>query len=129
VIATPANVPSPSDLVERKYMPATEWAIASVGPADWVAVADYLAGLLERAPLRAGSGWAAHRLVLGCLVSELRLAATEAGEPADPPADVPPEWLLWERQVDHEIGLAARTDLPPRLTSDRAVAAPAGPAG
>lgn len=70
-------------------LPATAWALAELNPAEWVHVADYLSGLLHRAPLAAGKGWAAERIVIGCLVSELRENAHDAGEPDVEPAAEP----------------------------------------
>jgi hypothetical protein len=69
----------------RSSLPATQWAVASLTSHDWQHVAAFLTGLLLRRPLSTGeneiSGWAAERLILGCLASELRLLAHEAGEP------------------------------------------------
>lgn len=69
----------------RSSLPATQWAVESLRPDDWQHVAAFLTGLLLRRPLSTGEneigGWAAERLILGCLASELRLNAHEAGEP------------------------------------------------
>lgn len=75
----------------RALLPATQWAVSELSPYQCRHVAEFLMGLLTRAPLsgprvrsaEAGgpTGWDAERLVLGCLVSELRLLSHEQGEP------------------------------------------------
>jgi hypothetical protein len=62
-------------------LPVTEWAVAMVQPHEWNQIADFLHGLLTRPPIAHSPYWAAHRIVLGALVSELRMEAAEAGEP------------------------------------------------
>lgn len=73
----------------RASLPATQWAIEELAPHELRHCAEFLNGLLSRAPIATGAndpgGWAAERLILGCLVSELRLMAAEAGETAFEP--------------------------------------------
>lgn len=79
----------------RSSLPATQWAVDSLKPYDLRHVAEFLMGILSRAPLNgprvrsaeAGgpSGWDAEIWVLGSLASELRLMARERGEPEPTP--------------------------------------------
>lgn len=84
-------------------MPVTDYAIDSVTPHELMAVSDFLSGLLDRSPLKAGSGWAAHRIIIGALAAELRLNALAAGEPADVPEELPPAWAKWDRDMDRHL--------------------------
>lgn len=69
-------------------LPVTAWALAELEPHEWIHVADFLEGLIHRAPVT-GDGWAPERVVLGALASELKQNALAAGEPVEEdPADV-----------------------------------------
>lgn len=74
-------------LPHHALLPLTQWVVVDLSPSDWRHCADFLTGLLQRRPLSDGSndatGWRAEQWILGCLATELRLLATEAGEPAD----------------------------------------------
>jgi hypothetical protein len=83
------SVPIPDPII--RSLPVTQWAVATVLPHDWLHVADFLSGILARAPLREAPGWDAERIVLGALASELRANAVEAGEPVE----LREETLLW----------------------------------
>jgi hypothetical protein len=116
-------------VAEAHRLPVTEWATASMTPHEWLEVADFLGGILGRPPLRDGAGWAAHRVILGALASELRAEAIAAGEPPEPPVELPPEWVAWDKDMAHEWSVASNADVhrrPRPLTSDRATAAPVG---
>lgn len=71
----------------RVSLPATQWSVEELQPGNWRHVADFLTGLLTRKPIADGQGWGAERLILGCLATELRLMAHEAGEPDGPPRE------------------------------------------
>ena len=60
----------------------TRSMVPLVSPAEWERIARFLFALLDRAPLAGdGSGWAAGRMILGALASDLRTYAHAAGEP------------------------------------------------
>lgn len=84
-------------------LPVTEWAVESLLPSEWLEVADFLHGLLARAPLREGKSWSPQRVALGAFAEELRLNALAAGVEPTPPADLPPEWQSWARRMDARL--------------------------
>lgn len=69
-------------------LPLTQAVALDLSPDDWQHVASFLTGLLAREPLKSGAndptGWRAEQWILGCLATELRLMAHEAGETAEP---------------------------------------------
>lgn len=66
----------------------TRWAIVELQPSSLERVAGYLAGLLEREPMKSRPGWENERIVLGCLVTDLRSMVMAAGEPVGPARDL-----------------------------------------
>jgi hypothetical protein len=64
-----------------ELLPFTRWTIVDLEPSSLERVAAYLAALMEREPLKSGPGWANERIVLGCLVTDLRSMVMAAGEP------------------------------------------------
>lgn len=72
----------------HSLLPLTQAVVSDLAPEDWQHCAAFLTGLLMREPLRSGAndvtGWRAEQWILGCLATELRLLAHEAGETADP---------------------------------------------
>lgn len=73
------------DTPHHALLPLVQSVVAELRPDDWLHCASFLTGLLQRAPLNDKSndrgGWTAEQWILGCLASELRLMAHEAGEP------------------------------------------------
>lgn len=72
------------DVPRHALLPVTQDVILrDLAPTDWLHVAEFLAGLLERRPLANGAndatGWRAERWILGSLAAELRQLAAEAG--------------------------------------------------
>lgn len=55
--------------------------VSLLAPREWEEVAAYLQALVERAPLKDGKAYLAHRTVIGAIASELRGYARLAGEP------------------------------------------------
>jgi hypothetical protein len=54
---------------------------SNLAPREWEEVAAYLLALLERAPLKDGRAYVAHRALIGAIAGELRGYARQAGEP------------------------------------------------
>lgn len=101
-----AIVETPAEAIARS-LPVTQWAVDVLSPHEWMRLADYLTGLLTRRPLMDGQGyWQSFRIVIGALASELRQNALDAGEPAEVVEDPTPEWIAWEKRMDHEYALA-----------------------
>lgn len=73
------------DTPHHALLPLVQSVVKDLRPDDWSHCASFLTGLLERAPLNNKSndpgGWTAEQWILGCLATELRLMAHEAGEP------------------------------------------------
>lgn len=55
--------------------------VSLLSPREWEEVAAYLQALVERAPLKDGKAYLAHRTIIGAIASELRGYARLAGEP------------------------------------------------
>lgn len=71
------------EIARHSLLPLTQDVILrELAPEEWLHVAEFLSGLLERRPLATGTedpaGWRAERWLLGCLATELRQMATEA---------------------------------------------------
>lgn len=91
-----AEAEAPVEQVARS-LPLTQWVVADMTPLDWRHVADFLTGILNRAPLKDGPGWLPERLILGCLATELRQNAIAAGEPPEEYDDPRPLWIETQR--------------------------------
>lgn len=66
----------------------TNAAVKDLAPREHEELAAYLFALLEREPVKSSSPYAAHRIVLGSLATELRGFAAAAGEPVGLQADL-----------------------------------------
>lgn len=66
----------------------TNAAVKDLAPREWEELAGYLFALLDREPLKTSGGYAAHRIVLGSLATELRGFAAAAGVPVGAQADL-----------------------------------------
>jgi hypothetical protein len=90
--------------------------VALLSPREWEEVASYLYGLLERAPLKDGRTFVAHRTVLGALAGELRGYARSAGEPVGLEVDLraassrAEERRIRERIADQDLALERHVD-------------------
>ena len=72
------------DVARHALLPMTQDVILrELTPTDWLHAAEFLSGLLARKPLATGdndsTGWRAERWIIGCLATELRQMAVEAG--------------------------------------------------
>lgn len=74
--------PTPPDLYSTRAM------LGSLSPREWEHIAVTLNGVLSRAPVKDGEGYAAERMLLGALAWELRMGAHAAGEPVGLQADL-----------------------------------------
>jgi hypothetical protein len=72
--------------------------VSLLAPREWEEVAAYLYALLERAPVRDGKAFVAHRTVLAALAGELRGYARSAGVPVGGNADLRAAGSLAEEQ-------------------------------
>jgi len=97
----------------RASLPATQWAIEDLGPVDLLHCAEFLTGILSRAPMATGDGdpggWVPERLILGCLASELRLIAHEAGETTFEPLTFGHDPVAKARQLVESLAAAHDT--------------------
>lgn len=71
-----------------ELLPFTRWTIVDLEPSSLERVAAYLDGLISLEPLKSGQGWANERIVLGCIVTDLRTMVRAAGEPTGPARDL-----------------------------------------
>lgn len=71
---------STGDLADNALV-MTRWAVVDLDPSSWDRLASVLRALLEREPMKSGTGWANERTILGSLVNDLELMAREAGHP------------------------------------------------
>jgi hypothetical protein len=124
----------------RECLIFTRWAIVDLEAASLERVASYLDGLVSHEPLRSGRGWANERMVISCIVTDLRTMVRDAGEPIGAARDLRDAKTkadeldairrieLAERDYDHLITEAigedhhAREFRPASLTEDPAPA-------
>lgn len=104
---------SPEALAVRESLIFTRWTIVDLEPASLERVASYLAALMEREPLKSGTGWTNERIVLGCLVTDLRTMVMAAGEPVGVQRD-----LRDARTKADERSARARAELAERAYHD-----------
>lgn len=71
----------PKAAAVREALVFTRWTLVDLEPSSLERVAAYLDALMQREPMRSGSGWENERIVLGCLVTDLRSMVMAAGEP------------------------------------------------
>jgi hypothetical protein len=83
----PDAVLSPQERV-REALAFTRWSIVDLEPSSLERVAAYLDALLSREPLKTGHGYANERIVIGCLITDLRTMVREAGEPVGAQRDL-----------------------------------------
>jgi len=93
----------------RECLIFTRWAIVDLEQASLERVASYLDGLVSREPLRSGQGWANERIVIGCIVTDLRTMVRDAGEPIGAARD-----LRDARTKGHELDAIRRKELAER---------------
>lgn len=92
---------------QRMDLPVTGWAVGMTEPHDWNHVADYVYGLIRRAPVTS-RGWEAERILLGAFASELRGMARDAGEPTEDPDEARAYEAHLDRSVmEHQRGTRA----------------------
>lgn len=71
----------PESAAVREALIFTRWSIVDLEPGSLERVAAFLDAIRNREPIRSGQGYANERIVLGCLVTDLRSMVMAAGEP------------------------------------------------
>jgi hypothetical protein len=111
--AVPGPALDPMAAAVHECLVFTRWSIVDLEPSSLERVAAYLAGLLEREPLRSRPGWEQERIVLGCLMTDLRTMVRAAGEPIGAARD-----LRDARTRRDEIDAQRRIELEERAYHD-----------